>query len=148
VPSFQMRVPEGLAWAAGYAAEWVSWATGSEGVMSRGLVSDGCRDRYVSIAKAKMVLGYTPRVGLEEGIRISCAVGQVLVEWRCGRGLTCDSIIGNGSRGGRNVNVESHVVRATSTIFFLEGCMPAPTPTPSITSHLPTVFSSSLDSAS
>jgi sterol-4alpha-carboxylate 3-dehydrogenase (decarboxylating) len=74
VPSFQVRVPEGVAWAAGYAAEWVSWATGSEGVVSRGLVSDGCRDRYVSIAKAKMVLGYTPQVGLEEGIRISCAV--------------------------------------------------------------------------
>jgi sterol-4alpha-carboxylate 3-dehydrogenase (decarboxylating) len=51
--------------------------TGSEGMLSRGIISDGCRDRYVSIAKAKMLLGYEPRVSLEEGIRISCQVSCV-----------------------------------------------------------------------
>lgn len=48
--------------------------TGTEGVLSRGIVSDGCRDRYVSISKARLLLGYKPRVGLEEGLRISCQV--------------------------------------------------------------------------
>ncbi|KAH6844454.1 C-3 sterol dehydrogenase/C-4 decarboxylase-like protein [Alternaria alternata] len=72
VPRFHVRVPEGLTWCLGYCAEWVSWMTGTEGVLSRGIVSDGCRDRYVSISKARLLLGYKPRVGLEEGLRISC----------------------------------------------------------------------------
>jgi sterol-4alpha-carboxylate 3-dehydrogenase (decarboxylating) len=74
VPRFHVRVPEGLTWCLGYCAEWVSWMTGTEGVLSRGIVSDGCRDRYVSISKARLLLGYKPRVGLEEGLRISCEV--------------------------------------------------------------------------
>jgi sterol-4alpha-carboxylate 3-dehydrogenase (decarboxylating) len=47
VPKFQISVPEGIAW---------------------------CRDRYVSLKQAEMVLGYKPRVGLEEGIKTSCLV--------------------------------------------------------------------------
>ncbi len=74
VPKSQYTVPEGVAWVLGWAAEWVCWLTGSENVFSRGIVSDGCRDRYVSIRKAEEILGYSPRVGLEEGLRISCQV--------------------------------------------------------------------------
>jgi nucleoside-diphosphate-sugar epimerase len=53
--------------------------------MSRGLVSDGCRERYVSIGKARRVLGYVPRVGLEEGIRRSCEVSVFVYGrvWEC-----------------------------------------------------------------
>jgi sterol-4alpha-carboxylate 3-dehydrogenase (decarboxylating) len=74
VPKFSVGVPEGLAWWCGLGAEMMTWMTGNEGVLSRGIVSDGCRDRYVSIKKAELLLGYKPRVGLEEGIRVSCQV--------------------------------------------------------------------------
>lgn len=74
VPKFSVGVPEGLAWWVGYAAEWANWGMGTEGVLSRGTVSDGCRERYVSISKARRVLGYRPKVGLQEGIKISCEV--------------------------------------------------------------------------
>ncbi|EOA81071.1 hypothetical protein ACJQWK_09614 [Exserohilum turcicum] len=72
VPAFEIAVPERVAWCVGYVAEWVEWATGAPGTLCRGVVSDGCRDRYVCIDKARRVLGYEPRVGLEEGIRITC----------------------------------------------------------------------------
>jgi sterol-4alpha-carboxylate 3-dehydrogenase (decarboxylating) len=74
IPKFQVTVPEGLAWWMGYSAEWISWLTGAEALLSRGIVSDGCRDRYVNISKARILLGYKPRVSLEEGLKISCQV--------------------------------------------------------------------------
>lgn len=74
VPSFQITVPEQLAWWMGVGAEWMGWLTRTDTGFCRGLVSDGCRDRYVSISKARRVLGYKPKVGLAEGLRISCAV--------------------------------------------------------------------------
>ncbi|KAF1941886.1 C-3 sterol dehydrogenase/C-4 decarboxylase-like protein [Clathrospora elynae] len=72
VPRFQITIPEALASWMGFGAEWVSWLTSTEGLLSRGIVSDGCRDRYASILKARRVLGYAPRVSLEEGLKISC----------------------------------------------------------------------------
>ncbi|KAF2832190.1 C-3 sterol dehydrogenase/C-4 decarboxylase-like protein [Ophiobolus disseminans] len=72
VPSFTVHVPERLAWWVGFAAEWGNWVTGTESILGRGTVSDGCRDRYVSITKARRILGYRPKVSLGEGIRISC----------------------------------------------------------------------------
>lgn len=69
-----MKIPKGVAWWLGLGAEWVGWLTGKETVISRGLVADGTAVRYVSIAKARTVLGYVPRVGMEEGLRISCQV--------------------------------------------------------------------------
>lgn len=76
VPAFEITVPERLAWWMGWGAEWASWLVGSEGVFSRGIVSDGCRDRYVSIAKANRILGYKPRVDLVKGLEISCKVSE------------------------------------------------------------------------
>lgn len=73
-PKWEVRVPENVAWWLGWAGEWAPWATGMEGSLSRGVVSDGCRDRYASVALARRVLGYKVRVGLEEGIRRSCEV--------------------------------------------------------------------------
>jgi sterol-4alpha-carboxylate 3-dehydrogenase (decarboxylating) len=72
IPPFEVKVPESLAWWMGFVAEAVGWVTGMETSLSRGVVDDACRDRYVSIHKAMRVLGYRPRVGLEEGIRKSC----------------------------------------------------------------------------
>ncbi|KAF1845564.1 C-3 sterol dehydrogenase/C-4 decarboxylase-like protein [Cucurbitaria berberidis CBS 394.84] len=86
VPKFQMRIPETLAWWMGYAAEWTSWLSGTEGVLlSRGMVSDGCRERYVSISKARQILGYKPRVSLEEGLKISCQHYQKKISQRSKR---------------------------------------------------------------
>ncbi|KAH7073048.1 C-3 sterol dehydrogenase/C-4 decarboxylase-like protein [Paraphoma chrysanthemicola] len=82
VPKWEVRVPENVAWWVGYAMEWTHWATGIEGSLSRGVVSDGCRDRYASIALARRVLGYKVRVGLEEGIRRSCEAYKKKLEGR------------------------------------------------------------------
>jgi sterol-4alpha-carboxylate 3-dehydrogenase (decarboxylating) len=71
VPSFSVTVPEWLARCMGFVAECV---TGIEGEFCRGVVSDGCRDRYASIEKARRVLGYVAEVGMEEGVRRSCKV--------------------------------------------------------------------------
>ena len=74
VPGYTVTVPETLAWWVGYWAEWADWARGAEGMMGRGIVSEACRDRYVSISKASMLLGYRPKIDLEQGLRITCQV--------------------------------------------------------------------------
>lgn len=72
VARFEVGVPEGLAWWMGLGAEAVEWVSGVEAGLSRGIVDDACRDRYVSCHKAMRILRYRPRVGLDEGIRRSC----------------------------------------------------------------------------
>ncbi|KAI8936126.1 hypothetical protein NX059_007625 [Plenodomus lindquistii] len=72
VPRFQIAVPEGLAWWLGLGFEWAGWLTKTEGPLNRGLVNDGCRERYVNLAKARRLLGYSAKVKLDEGLRISC----------------------------------------------------------------------------
>ncbi|KAH8731511.1 C-3 sterol dehydrogenase/C-4 decarboxylase-like protein [Phaeosphaeriaceae sp. PMI808] len=78
VPRFQVVIPEGLAWWMGYAAEWTSWLTGTNSMFCRGVVSEGCRDRYVCIAKARGLLGFQPKISLGEGLRISCEVSDLV----------------------------------------------------------------------
>ena len=73
-PSYQVHVPVSLASFVGYIAEVVTWVTGTQTTLSRGSVLDACATRYCSGEKARKVLGYKPRVGIEEGIRISCIV--------------------------------------------------------------------------
>ncbi|ORY00012.1 C-3 sterol dehydrogenase/C-4 decarboxylase-like protein [Clohesyomyces aquaticus] len=73
IPPFQLRIPEGLAWWLGVIVEGVGWAVGKQGTLSRGVVRDGTAVRYVSIAKARRLLGYKPRVGMTEALEISCA---------------------------------------------------------------------------
>ncbi|EMD91215.1 hypothetical protein COCC4DRAFT_71421 [Bipolaris maydis ATCC 48331] len=72
VPKFEVQLPVALARCMGIAAEWTAWATGQEPNLSRGMVSEGCRDCYVSVEKAKRLIGYEVQVGLDEGIKISC----------------------------------------------------------------------------
>lgn len=82
VPRWEVKVPEGLAWGLGYVAEWASWIMRVEGMFCRGTVSDGSRSRYASIDKARRVLRYHPRVGLEEGIKRSCEAYRRRLEGR------------------------------------------------------------------
>jgi sterol-4alpha-carboxylate 3-dehydrogenase (decarboxylating) len=84
VPPFQIKIPKGLAWWMGWSAEWLAWVTGKEGNMSRGLILDATAVRYFDIAKAKRILGYVPRVGMAEAVRISCQVSSPLEMQRKG----------------------------------------------------------------
>lgn len=74
-PPFEVHIPAALARYAGYAAEWITWLTGTPITLSSGSVIDATSTRYCSGEKARRILGYEPRVGIEEGIRISCEVG-------------------------------------------------------------------------
>jgi sterol-4alpha-carboxylate 3-dehydrogenase (decarboxylating) len=73
-PPFEVIIPISLAWFAGLLAECCTWLSGSATTISRGSVHDACSVRYASGAKAATILGYKPRVGLEEALRLSCEV--------------------------------------------------------------------------
>lgn len=75
-PPFTFHIPEGLAWLAGLASEGFTWLSGTPTTLSRGSVMDACAIRYASGDKAKRILGYEARVGIEEGIRLSCEVSK------------------------------------------------------------------------
>lgn len=74
LPPFEVHVPERVAWSAGLVLEWVSWLTGKPIGLCRGSVYDALRTRYANIEKARKVLGYRPRVGLAEGLHLTCLV--------------------------------------------------------------------------
>lgn len=71
-PPFALHIPQPLAHIAGLASECLTWLSGAETTLSRGSVRDACAVRYARGEKAKRILGYEPRVGIEEGIRLSC----------------------------------------------------------------------------
>ena len=73
-PPYQVHIPVSLASLVGYIGEVVTWLTGTTTTLSRGSVLDACGTRYCTGEKARKILGYKPRVGIEEGIRISCIV--------------------------------------------------------------------------
>ena len=75
-PPFEMRVPAALAVFSGYVWEWVTWLTGAPLTLSSGSVKDACGIRYINGKKAERILGYTPRVGIEEAITTSCKVSS------------------------------------------------------------------------
>lgn len=78
IPPFEIVIPAGLAWFAGFLAECFTWMSGTTATLSRGSVKDACSVRYASGVKAEKILGYQPRIGIEEGIRISCEVCLIL----------------------------------------------------------------------
>ena len=67
-----------MAYLAGWMAEILTWASGSTTTLSRGSVGDACSVRYASGDKAKKILGYEARVGIEDAIRLSCEVSSGL----------------------------------------------------------------------
>ena len=73
-PSFEVRIPKSLAWVLGCFAGYVTWVTGTQATLSRGSVKDACGVRYANLEKAQRVLGYKPKVGLAEGVKMACQV--------------------------------------------------------------------------
>ncbi|KAJ5267606.1 3-beta hydroxysteroid dehydrogenase/isomerase [Penicillium angulare] len=76
VPPFEIRIPEGLAYLVGWLCEMATWVTGGTTTLSRGGVQDACAVRYANGKKAKEILGYEARIGIEDAIRLSCEVSQ------------------------------------------------------------------------
>ena len=74
VPPFEVSIPLSLAWLFGLLAELYTWLSGTTSTLSRGSVKDASSTRYASGRKAERILGFKPRVGLEQGLRISCQV--------------------------------------------------------------------------
>lgn len=77
-PPFEVHIPGSLAVTVGYIAEWVALLLGRPYTISGGSVLDACGTRYITGKKAEQLLGYKPRVGIEEGIRLSCEVSTLL----------------------------------------------------------------------
>ncbi|EXJ65161.1 hypothetical protein A1O7_01501 [Cladophialophora yegresii CBS 114405] len=75
-PAWEIPIPAGLGWVLGLLAEVFTRVSGTPTTLSRGSVMDACAMRYASGDKAKSILGYQPRVGLEDGIRWSCQVSR------------------------------------------------------------------------
>lgn len=73
VPAFTVPIPTWLAWGLGAVMEGLTWFTGTPATLSRGSINDATAVRYASGEKARRLLGYEPRVHMEEGLRRSCA---------------------------------------------------------------------------
>ena len=76
-PPFRLEIPEALGKAIGLIAEWGTWLSGRPTTINRKSVMDACAMRYASGDKARGILGYEPRIGLEEGLKRSCAVSEI-----------------------------------------------------------------------
>ena len=55
-------------------SEWFGWLSGREPTVTRFRVTYSCAHRWHNIEKARRVLGYEPKVGLEEGLRRTAEV--------------------------------------------------------------------------
>lgn len=53
--------------------EGLTWFTGTPATLSRGSINDATAVRYASGEKARRIIGYDARVGMEEGLKRSCA---------------------------------------------------------------------------
>ncbi|GES61423.1 NAD(P)-binding protein [Aspergillus terreus] len=71
-PPFHIRIPQVLAYLVGLVLEFLTWMFGTTTTLSRGSVWDACAIRYASGEKAKAILGFEPRVNIDDGIRLSC----------------------------------------------------------------------------
>lgn len=74
VPKFQVTIPVSVASVVGFIAEWATWMLGTQATLSRGSVRDYTQTAYANIGKARKILGYEPRVSLDEGLKIACEV--------------------------------------------------------------------------
>lgn len=69
VPPAEIRVPAVVARTMGLCADAVSALTGAEFALSAGAVRDALGTKYASGVAAREVLGYSPRVGMKDGVR-------------------------------------------------------------------------------
>lgn len=74
IPPFELHLPRNVALAAGWAADCFARLTGAVPTLSVGSVLDVISVRYASGEKARSILGYEARVGLDEAIKITCEV--------------------------------------------------------------------------
>lgn len=72
IPPFNVPIPAGLAWTLGAVMEALTWFSRTPATLSRGSVNDATAIRYASGEKAKRILGYEPRVSMEDGLKRSC----------------------------------------------------------------------------
>ena len=72
-----IKVPNALGLVLGSLSEWYSWLMGREPGFSRARIYYVTQHRWFNIEKARRVLGYEPEVGIEEGIKRTCAVRLV-----------------------------------------------------------------------
>ncbi|KAJ7644082.1 C-3 sterol dehydrogenase [Roridomyces roridus] len=68
------QLPKQVGMLAAEGAEWWGWLTGKDPTFTKFKVSFSCANRWYNIEKARRVLGYEPKVGVEEGVRL-------MVEW-------------------------------------------------------------------
>lgn len=73
-PPYEIKIPESLGSVIGSLSEWYGWFTKKPLSLSQGSVLDACAVRYASGRKAERILGHRPKIGLEEGLRLSCEV--------------------------------------------------------------------------
>ena len=73
-PPFQISIPATFGMFVGFISEMWTWVSGSPATISRGSVLDATAMRYASGEKARTILGYEARVGLEEALGLSCKV--------------------------------------------------------------------------
>ena len=73
-PPYEIGIPKNLGWLLGVFTEWISWLFGTTATLTRGSVLDAAATRYARGDKARTMLGYEARVGLEDGLRRSCQV--------------------------------------------------------------------------
>ncbi|KAF7365274.1 C-3 sterol dehydrogenase [Mycena venus] len=64
-------LPKDLGMFAAAGAEWWGWLTRTDPTFTRFKVGYSCAARWYNIEKARRILGYEPRVGLEEGVRLT-----------------------------------------------------------------------------
>ena len=76
IPPFELHVSKPIAAFFGFLTDLVTRITGTPSTLSRGSVHDACAIRYCNGEKARRLLGYSPQVGLDEGIRKSCDVSR------------------------------------------------------------------------
>jgi len=74
VPRFRVHIPQSVAWATSCVLEAFTWLTGAASTLDRGSVKDGVSTRFSNNDKAIEILGYVPKVGLAEGVRLACEV--------------------------------------------------------------------------
>ncbi|KAB8222098.1 hypothetical protein BDV33DRAFT_189964 [Aspergillus novoparasiticus] len=81
-PPFEIHIPDKLAYLVVLICGFLTWVFGTTTTLSRGSARDVCSVRYASGEKAKLVLGYRPRVGIDTGLcstygdRITNAAGM------------------------------------------------------------------------
>ena|SRR5256885_146031 len=78
MPPFEFHIPKSVAWFMGMLGEMRTSFMGTPTTLSRGSVKDACSMRYASGERARRILGYEARIGIEEGLRLSCLVSFTL----------------------------------------------------------------------